>query len=290
MHGDSRRGDRNAASRLLRRPAFLAGALVVALVVAGALLSLVWTPHDIARIDVTARLLPPGPAHPLGTDHFGRDTLSMLMVGARTSLAVAFVAVLAGMALGVPLGALAAARGGWPDEAIMRGNDLVFAFPAVLSALMIAATLGPSAWNAVIAIAVFNVPVFARVARGGALPVWRTEYAMAARAAGRGTLAITLQHVLPNIAPLLIVQATIQFSVGIIQEAGLSYIGLGAQPPLTSWGRMLTEAQTMVALAPRLAVLPGLAIVLTVLALNLMGDALRDALDPRLGRRLAVAR
>lgn len=275
---------------VLTRPAVALAAAIAALVAVLAVLSLVWTPHDIARIDITARLAPLSAAHPLGTDHFGRDTLSMLMVGARTSLGVALAAVAIGMGLGVPLGVMAAARGGWADEAIMRGNDLVFAFPAVLSALMIAAVFGASAWNAVIAIAVFNVPVFARVARGGALPLWRSEFVMAARAAGKRTARIAAEHVVPNVVPLLIVQATIQFSVGIIQEAGLSYIGLGAQPPATSWGRMLAEAQTMMALSPRLAILPGLAIVLTVLALNLMGDALRDVLDPRLGRRVAVAR
>ena len=276
---------------LLRRPAFALGLLVVALVIVGALLSLVWTPHNITRLDIAARLKPVGtPGYPLGTDHFGRDTLSMLMNGARTSIAVALAAVGIGMGLGVPLGAWAAARGGWVDEAIMRGNDLIFAFPALLSALMITAVFGASAVNAVIAIAIFNVPVFARVARGAALPVWRTEYVMAARAAGKGAARITAEHVLPNVAALLIVQATIQFSVGIIQEAGLSYIGLGAQPPGTSWGQMLAEAQTMMALAPRLALLPGLAIVVTVLALNLMGDALRDVLDPRLaGSRAGTA-
>ena len=255
-----------------------------------ALLSLVWTPHDIARLTVAEAFAGPSPTYPLGTDHFGRDTLSMLMVGARTSLAVALVAVLIGMGLGVPLGAAAAARGGWLDEAIMRGNDVIFAFPAVLSALMIAAVIGAGAWNAVIAIAVFNVPVFARVARGGALPLWRSEFVMAARAAGKGTARIIAEHVLPNIAALLIVQGTIQFSVGIIQEAGLSYIGLGTQPPNTSWGQMLAQAQTMMALSPRLALLPGLAIVITVLALNRIGDALRDALDPRLKTPLSLAR
>ena len=277
----------SALARILRRPAVALGLVVVALVCGAALLSLVWTPHDIARLDIAARLRPIGsPSHPLGTDHFGRDTLSMLMEGARVSIAVALAAVLIGMGAGVPLGAWAAARGGWLDETIMRGNDLVFAFPALLSALMITAVFGASAWNAVLAIAIFNVPVFARVTRGAALPVWRTEYVMAARAAGKGGARITAEHVLPNIAALLVVQATIQFSVGILQEAGLSYIGLGAQPPGTSWGQMLAQAQTMMALAPRLALLPGLAIVLTVLALNLLGDALRDALDPRLNAGL----
>ena len=279
----SRLGTGSTWRRLLSRPAFALGLVVVGTVALAALVSFVWTPYDIARISVSARFAGLGaPDHPLGTDQLGRDTLSMLMVGARTSIAVALAAVVIGMGVGVPLGAWAAARGGWVDEAIMRGNDLVFAFPALLSALMIAAAFGASATNAVIAIAIFNVPVFARVARGAALPVWRTEYAMAARAAGKGMVRITLEHVLPNIAALLVVQATIQFSVGIIQEAGLSYIGLGAQSPNTSWGRMLAEAQTLMIMAPRLALLPGLAIVVTVLALNLMGDALRDALDPQL--------
>ena len=277
--------------RALARPSVVLGLLIVALVCGAALLSLAWVPHDITRLEIAARLKPIGsPSHPLGTDHFGRDTLSMLMEGARISIAVALGAVLLGMGMGVPLGTWAAARGGWIDEIIMRGNDLVFSFPALLSALMIAAVFGASAWNAVLAIAIFNVPAFARVSRGAALPIWRTEYAMAARAAGKGIGRITLEHVLPNIAALLVVQATIQFSVGILQEAGLSYIGLGAQPPGTSWGQMLAQAQTMMSLAPRLALLPGLAIVVTVLALNLVGDALRDALDPRLGGSVATAR
>ena len=274
--------------RLMRRPAFMAGAVVLVTVGALAVVSFVWTPHDIASSSVPNRFRAPGAEHWLGTDQLGRDTLSQLMIGARTSLAVALAAVVIGMGIGVPLGTTAAAEGGWLDELIMRGNDLVFAFPALLSALMITAAFGASAVNAVVAIGIFNIPVFARVARGAALPIWRTEYAMAARAAGKGRARITWEHVLPNIAALLIVQATIQFSVGIIQEAGLSYIGLGATWPNTSWGQLLAQAQTMMLLSPRLALMPGLAIVLTVLALNLMGDAMRDELDPRL--RSTVAR
>ena len=275
----------------MRRPTFVAGLCVLTIVVAAALISLAWTPHDVTRYAISAQFKPVGTApYLLGTDQYGRDTLSLLMIGARTSIAVAFAAVMLGMAIGVPLGTTAAARGGWLDEAIMRGNDLVFAFPALLSALMITAVFGPHALNAVVAIGIFNIPVFARVARGAALPVWRTEFVMAARAAGKGLARITLEHVLPNILTLLVVQATIQFSVGIIQEAGLSYIGLGAQPPNTSWGQMLAGSQTLMPLAPRLAILPGLAIVATVLALNVMGDAMRDVLDPRLRARMADAR
>ena len=207
----------------------------------------------------------------------------MVMIGARTSLSVALLAVGIGAAVGVPLGlAAAASHGGWLDEAIMRAGDLVFAFPALVTAILITAALGPSALNAIIAIGIFNVPVFARVARGAALPLWTLDYIRAARVAGKGAARISLQHVLPNIAPVLIVQATIQFSLGILAEAGLSYVGLGAQPPTPSWGRMLAEAQTMVSLAPHAAIIPGLCIVLTVLGLNLLGDGLRDRLDPRL--------
>jgi len=224
-------------------------------------------------------------AHPFGTDHFGRDILSMIMIGARNSIAVAIVAVVIGMGIGVPLGCWAASRGGFIDEALMRINDVVFAFPALLSALMITAIFGPGAVNAIIAIGIFNIPVFARVARAGALSIWPREYILAARAAGKGSTRITIEHIVPNIASMLLVQGTIQFALGILAEAGLSYLGLGAQPPMVSWGRMLFDAQTRMAMAPHLALFPGLAIVLTVLGLNLLGDGLRDALDPRLRRR-----
>lgn len=263
------------------------GSAVVALVLAAALVSLVWTPYPIDVLSVPDRLQGSSLAHPFGTDQFGRDMLSMLMVGARTSIAVALVAVGIGILVGVPLGLVAAARGGWLDEGLMRANDLVFAFPALLSAVMITAILGPGAVNAILAIGIFNIPVFARVARGGALSLKSREFVLAARVAGKGEIRIIAEHILPNIANLLIVQGTIQFSLGILAEAGLSYVGLGAQPPLASWGRMLNEAQTMMALAPSLALYPGLAIVVTVLGLNLMGDGLRDLLDPRLKRRVA---
>jgi len=205
------------------------------------------------------------------------------MAGARTSIAVALVAVGIGIVFGVPLGLAAAAyRGTWLDEAIMRGNDLVFAFPSLVIAILITAVFGASAVNAILAIGIFNIPVFARVARGGALPLWTLDYILAARVAGKGRARISAEHILPNIANLLIVQGTIQFSLGILAEAALSYVGLGAQPPTASWGRMLADAQTMIYTEPQLAILPGMAIVLMVLGLNLMGDGLRDALDPRL--------
>ncbi len=251
-----------------------------------AAVSLVWTPYDVAALSIADKLKAPSATHWLGTDHFGRDIASMLMAGARTSIAVALVAVGIGMGLGVPLGLLAAARrGGWIDEVVMRGNDLVFAFPSLVIAILITAVFGPSAVNAILAIGIFNIPVFARVTRGGALGLWTLDFIRAAEVAGKGAARISVEHVLPNLANLLIVQGTIQFSLGILAEAGLSYVGLGAQPPTPSWGRMLAEAQTMVTLAPHVALFPGLAIVLTVFGLNLLGDGLRDHLDPRLRPR-----
>jgi len=271
---------------MTRRLGLPLGLLLTALALGAALLSWVWTPYGVTGISIADKLKPPSAAHPFGTDHFGRDILSMVMVGARTSLAVALVAVGIGVLVGVPLGLIAAARrGGWLDEAIMRGNDLIFAFPSLVIAILITAALGPSAVNAILAIGIFNIPVFARVTRAGAMPLWTLDYIRAAQVAGKGPARISLEHILPNIANLLIVQGTIQFSLGILAEAGLSYVGLGAQPPTPSWGRMLAEAQTLVTVAPHVAIAPGLAIVGTVLGLNLLGDALRDALDPRLRLR-----
>jgi peptide/nickel transport system permease protein len=261
------------------------GAALAAAFLLAALVSFVWTPFDVAELDIARRLQPPSGAHWFGTDHFGRDVFSMIMVGARVSIAVALVAVGIGMGVGVPLGLAAAAlRGSWLDDVIMRGNDLVFAFPALVIAILITAVFGPSAFNAILAIGLFNIPVFARLTRGAALALWQREFILAARVAGKGRARISVEHILPNLANLLIVQGTIQFSLGILAEAGLSYVGLGAQPPTPSWGRMLAESQTMIAFAPWLALFPGFAIVLTVLGLNLMGDGLRDLLDPRLRR------
>ena len=255
------------------------------LVLAAAALSYVWTPFEVTTLDIRNKLETPGVVHWLGTDHLGRDILSMLMVGARTSIAVALVAVGIGMGVGVPFGLLAAARRhSWLDELIMRSNDLVFAFPALLIAIMITAVFGPGAVNAIIAIGIFNIPVFARLTRGAALSLWTREFVLAARVAGKNSFRISVEHLLPNISNLLIVQGTIQFSLGILAEAGLSYVGLGAQPPIPSWGRMLADSQTLITLAPHLALFPGLAIVITVLGLNLLGDGLRDWLDPRLRR------
>jgi len=273
------------ARRALRHPSFAIGAASATLLALAALLSLVWTPHSPYEIDMAMRLRAPDARHWLGTDPYGRDVLSLLLVGARASIVVGVIAVGIGLAIGTTLGLLAAARRGWLEEAIMRLSDFGFAFPAILSAIMLTAVFGPGMVNAIIAIGLYNIPTFARITRASANAVWTREYVLAARACGKGPLAITLEHVLPNIAPVLIVQATMQFAIAILAEAALSYLGLGTQPPQPSWGRMLSEAQTLMFQAPLLAVFPGVAIALAVLGLNLLGDGLRDLLDPKLARR-----
>jgi len=271
----------------MRRLSLIIGGVLVGLVLAAALLSLIWTPHDPAAIDVSKRFLPPSADYWLGTDQLGRDLLSLLMVGAQSSALVAFVSVGLGGAAGTLLGMAAAARGGLLEEAVMRSADLAFAFPALLFAIMLAAVYGPSLNNAIQAIAFINVPIFARLTRATANQIWVREYVMAARAMGLSTARIAWRHVLPNIAGLLLIQATIEFAVAILAEAALSYLGLGVQPPIPSWGRMLAEAQTLLFLAPQLAIWPGLCIVAAVLGFNLLGDGLRDVLDPR-GREARV--
>ena len=265
-----------------RHPNFLLGAILTGTLILTAVISLIWTPYAFDAISIVDRMQGPNAAHWLGTDQFGRDVATRLMVGARNSILVGVVAVGIGLVAGVALGLLAAARGGWVDELVARGSDVVFAFPAIVSAILITAILGPGAVNAIIAIGIFNIPVFARVTRGAALQVWGMEYARAGTAIGKSGFGVTRDHVLPNIASVLIVQATIQFAVAILAEAALAYLGRGTQPPAPSWGRMLFDAQTLMSIDPKLAILPGLAIALAVLGLNLLGDGLRDILDPRL--------
>lgn len=283
--GGAPRRSMGLRARALRHPSFLIGAALSALLVLAALLSLVWAPYPPAEIDIPNKLAAPSLAHWLGTDSLGRDIASQLLVGAQNSIVVGVIAVGIGLGVGVLLGCLAAARRGWIEEAVMRAADFTFAFPALLSAIMLGAIYGPGLLTGILAIGIFNIPVFARITRGAAQAVWAREYVLASRAAGFGPLRITLDHVLPNIASVLIVQATISFATAILAEAALSYLGLGTQPPQPSWGRMLNEAQTMLFQAPMLAVYPGVAIALSVLGLNLMGDGLRDLLDPRLARR-----
>lgn len=271
--------------RSLRHPSFAIGAALSALLVLAALLSLVWTPQSPYEIDMALRLQPPDASHWLGTDPYGRDIASLLLVGARASISVGVIAVGIGLVIGTALGLLASACRGWIEETIMRLADFGFAFPAILSAIMLTAVFGPGMVIAIVAIGIYNIPTFARITRASANQVWSREYVLAARAAGKGAWRITLEHVLPNISSVLIVQATIRFAIAILAEAALSYLGLGTQPPQPSWGRMLAEAQTLLFQAPMLAVYPGVAIALAVLGLNLLGDGLRDLFDPKLARR-----
>ena len=270
--------------RAARHPSFVIGAVLSLLVLLAAMLSLVWTPHSPYEVDMAAKLRPPGGGNWLGTDPYGRDIVSLLLVGARASIVVGVIAVGIGLVIGTAFGLLASARRGWVEEGIMRLADFGFAFPAILSAIMLTAVFGPGMVNAIVAIGIYNIPTFARITRASANAIWSREYIAAARACGKGSFSITMQHVLPNISAVLIVQITIRFAIAILAEAALSYLGLGTQPPQPSWGRMLSEAQTMMFQSPLLAVFPGMAIVLAVLGLNLLGDGLRDLLDPRLAR------
>ena len=275
-------------ARVLANRSFRIGAAGTLLFALAALISIWWTPYAIAEIDIGRRFLGPSLQHWLGTDQLGRDMVSLVMAGTLTSFVVAAMAVLIGAGIGVPLGLAAAAWGGAVEWLVLRLSDVVFAFPAVITAILITALFGPGAINATIAIGVFNIPVFARVARGGALSIATLDFIAAGRLAGLGNAALAWRHLLPNILSLLIVQATIQLSLGILAEAGLSYVGLGTQPPATSLGLMLREAQSLFLIHPWLTLVPGLSIVVIVISINIAGDGLRDALDPRLRRQGAA--
>jgi len=261
---------------------FMIGLALVGLVVFTATLSLFYTPYDPNRMEISARLQGPSSSHWFGTDHYGRDILSRVMRGAVNSITVGFIAVGIGMSLGVLLGALAGYWGGWLDEATMRVMDVIYGFPAVLTAILITSILGPGIKNSMIAIGIYNIPIFARLTRGNILSLKEQDYVLAARAVGQSNLKIIRKHILPNALSPLIVQATVSFAVAILAEAGLSYLGLGTQPPHPSWGRMLNEAQPFIHLSAWPAIFPGLAIAIAVLGFNLLGDGLRDILDPKL--------
>jgi peptide/nickel transport system permease protein len=268
--------------RALRHVTFTVGLLITAVLGVTAAVSLVYTPRDPLEMSIAGRLQGPSGEHPLGTDQFGRDLLSRIMTGAVTSILVGVIAVGIGMGIGVVLGMLSGYFGGWLDEGFMRLMDAVQGFPAILSALLMAAVFSPSLGVSMVAIGVAFLPVFARLTRASFLEVRDREFVVAARALGAGDPALILRHVLPNTLPPLIVQATISFPVAILAEAALSYLGLGTQPPHPSWGLMLKESQAFLGTNPWYAVFPGSAIAITVLGLNLLGDGLRDLLDPKL--------
>lgn len=262
----------------------LIGGAIVAVVVALALVSYVWTPYQPMRVLPVEPYQTPNAEHWLGTDKYRRDVFTQILVGARTTLYVGFVAVGVAAVVGVPLGILAAMSPGWLGQLVMRGNDVLLAFPALLLAIMFAALYGGSTRVAMVAIGIATIPAFARITRSGALSVMRTEYVVAARAAGRSPLGIAVRHVIPNVAGLVIVQASVSFAIAILAEAALAYLGLGTPTGQASWGRMLYEAQTTLRSAPHLVLIPGGAIALSVLGFNLFGDGLRDWLDPKLER------
>jgi len=267
---------------IFRRPVLLIGLVVTLALVGVALLSLVWTPSLPSKMNIVQRLKPPlGPGGLLGTDQFGRDVASMLMVGAWNSLSTSFLAVAIGATVGSAVGVIVAMRRGWLELIVMRGCDIIFAVPPILSAMMLGAFLGSGRFTAIIAIAVFMVPVFARLTLAGAKQIWARDYVTAAVGIGRSKAKITLVHILPNISNQIIVQVTIQLGLAILTEAGLSFLGLGMPPPAPTWGRMLADSQTFFGQAPWLAILPGMAIAVAVLGLNMLGDGLRDVLDPK---------
>ena len=274
-------GSRSRWRRVLRRTNLIIGLAIILTLVCVALLSLFWTPVPPAQMQIVHKLQPPLAFGLLGTDQFGRDVLSMLMAGCWNSLLISLSSVAIGGFVGTCIGIVAAARRGRAAALLMRLCDIIFALPPILSAMVLGAFLGTGQLTAIIAIAVFMVPVFARVSLGSALQAWSRDYVMAAKALGNSGWTITTRHVLPNIMGQIIVQVTIQLGLAILTEAGLSFLGLGMAPPAPSWGRMLADAQTYMGLAPGLAILPGLAIALSVLGFNLLGDGLRDLLDPR---------
>jgi peptide/nickel transport system permease protein len=268
-------------SRAFRHVTFVVGLVITLVLVATAALSLVYTPRDPLEMSITGRLQGPSGEHLFGTDHFGRDLLSRVMTGAVTSILVGVIAVGIGMGIGASLGVVSGYFGGWLDEGFMRLMDAVQGFPAILSALLISAVFRPSLSISMIAIGVAFLPVFARLTRASFLELRDREFVAAARALGAGDATIIGRHILPNTLSPLIVQATISFPVAILAEAALAYLGLGTQPPHPSWGLMLRESQAFLAADPWFAIFPGGAIALTVLGLNLLGDGLRDILDPK---------
>jgi peptide/nickel transport system permease protein len=269
------------ATAILRDRAALAGFLIVGtFLVVGAAADRLPLASPL-RMVPQDRMAGPSWALPLGADVFGRDLLARLVYGARLSLEVAFASVLAALAAGSTLGLLAGYAGGRTDQALMRVMDVFFSFPAVLLALGIVAALGPHPANVMLAIAVVYTPIFARVVRGPVLALKEREFVEASRALGAPAVRIVGRHILPNLASVLVVQTSIALSWAILTEASLSFLGLSAQPPTPSWGAMLNEGRQNLELAPHLAVFPGLAIMLAVLGFNLLGDGLRDALDPR---------
>jgi peptide/nickel transport system permease protein len=272
---------RRAVRRLFKRKGAVVGLVVLSIFIVLALLAPLVTPYDPLATSWTLVRKPPTSAHWFGTDDLGRDVLTRVIYGARASLLAGLISVGIALSIGVPLGLISGYRGGFIDALISRVTDAMLACPFLILAIALAAFLGPSLGNAMIAIGVTATPIFIRLTRGQVLSVKVEDYVEAARAMGNPRWRIALFHILPNILPALLVQATLSIAAAIIAEAALSFLGLGQQPPSPSWGSMLNAAQRFLTNAPWMAIWPGLAIFLVVLSLNLVGDGLRDALDPK---------
>jgi len=261
----------------------IAGAIFLLIVATISVLAPLLAPQDPLEIDLSQRLVTPGtPGYPLGADQLGRDMLSRLIWGGRISLLIGFSAVMMAMGLGVGIGLLAGFFGGKMDTVVMRLIDILMAFPAILLAITIVASLGPGLRNSMIAVSIVGIPYYARIVRGNVLSLREQEFIQAARVTGASNGRIVTRHIFPNTLAPLIVAATLDVGWFIMAAAGLSFLGLGAQPPTPEWGVMLSEGRQFIRNAPHLSILPGTAIFLVVLALNFLGDGLRDALDPRL--------
>lgn len=268
----------------MKNSSLVLGAILVGGIVLIALTGIVWTPFD-PTANGPERLAGPGWPHLLGTDAFGTDVLSRIMAGARIVLLVGILSVLGAAVVGVPLGMAAAMLPGWLGQLPARLADILYGFPALLLAILFAAALGGSTWTAVLAIGIASIPQFVRVARAGTLQVLSQPYIESAELSGVGKLMIAWRHVWPNIMPLVLVQASVSFGIAILSEAGLSYLGLGSGPESPTWGRMLREAQDHLFSTPMLALWPGVAVAMATLGFNLLGDGLRDQLDPQLRER-----
>ena len=270
---------------LVRNPLGLLGLILTLVVLLASSLAPLLAPHDPIGQDILSRLSAPTPAHWLGTDQFGRDLLSRILFGFRNSLLVAFASVLTAVIIGTFLGVSAAYIGGWYDRIVMRLMDILLAFPIILLAIGIIAMLGPSQWNAALAIGIVYIPTFARLTRGPALVLKSTDYVQAAVALGAGNQRVILRHILPNLASVILVQTTLALSTAILVESSLAFLGLGTQPPNPSLGQMLAEGRPYLTLSPWTSLFSGLAILIASLGFNLLGDTLRDTLDPRLQGR-----
>lgn len=269
-------------SQLLRHRLGMLGLILTLVLIVMGIFGPYIAPYDPNAIDAMARFAPPSIEHPLGADDFGRDILSRIMHGARISLQVGFIAVGIAATVGSTLGLVAGYAGRVVDEVIMRAMDILFAFPAILLAIAIMAALGKGVENAMIAIGIVYIPIFARIARGSVLSIRQEEFIEAARSCGANDGRILFKHILPNAMAPLIVETTLSLAFAILAEAALSFFGLGLQPPDASWGRMLSEGRGFFRQAPWMAIFPGLAIMFTVMGFNFLGDGLRDAMDPSL--------